>query len=85
LPSPQKDVRFTAYPHGAASRYPLEMSNTAIFIVLIASMAGLVAALMLLLGYYGIHQSRKHEIHLLRHRHHLLRTRGKRDADLAAR
>jgi hypothetical protein len=54
------------------------MSNTAIFIVLIASMTGLVAALMLLLGYYGIHQSRKHEIHLLR-------TRGRRHADMAAR
>jgi hypothetical protein len=77
--------RFTAYPPGAASRYPLEMSNTAIFIVLVASMTGLVAALMVLLGYYGIHQSRKHEIHLLRHRHHVLRTRGRRHADMAAR
>jgi Tfp pilus assembly protein PilO len=61
------------------------MSNAAIFVVLIASMVGLVAALMLLLGYFGIHQSKQHEIHLLRHRDHLLRTGGRHEADRAAR
>jgi Tfp pilus assembly protein PilO len=61
------------------------MSNTAIIIVLVASMAGLVAALLMLLGYFGIHQSKKHEVQLLRHRDHLLRTQGRREADRAAR
>jgi hypothetical protein len=61
------------------------MSNTAIIIVLVASMAGLVAALMVLLGYYGIHESKKHEVHLLRYRDHLLRTHGRHAADRAVR
>jgi hypothetical protein len=57
------------------------MSNTAILIILVASMAGLVAALMVLLGYYGIHQSKEHEVRLLGYRSHLLRTHGRRAAD----
>jgi hypothetical protein len=61
------------------------MSHTAIIVVLIALMTGLVAALMALLGYYGIHQSRKHEVHLLRYRGYLLRTRGRHEADQVAR
>jgi hypothetical protein len=61
------------------------MSNTAIITILVALMVGLVAALLVLLGYYGIHQSKKHEVHLLRYRDYLLRTRGRREADRVAR
>jgi hypothetical protein len=61
------------------------MSNTAVLIILVASMAGLVTALMVLLGYYGIHQSKEHEVRLLRYRGQLLRTRGRRAADRAVR
>jgi hypothetical protein len=60
------------------------MSNTAIIIILVGLMVGLIAALLLLLG-YGIHHSRKHEVSLLRHRDHLLRTGGRRAADRVAR
>jgi hypothetical protein len=59
------------------------MSNTAIIFILVASMVGLVAAFLALLG-WGIHHSTKHEIHLLRYRNDLLRTRGRREADRVA-
>jgi hypothetical protein len=61
------------------------MSNAAIMIVLITSMVALVAGLLVLLGYYGIHQSKKHEVRLLRYRRHVLRTKGRRAADRAVR